>query len=111
MGEAVVHMDGTEEEEEKKESEYELPQDAFAKLTQSIDDIANEVNDETMIELDMKPIEPKAENTEDLDKWLNADDDDWFDRQNSSKMDVDTLDVVTDDKVENNESAIKTETD
>merc|ERR1712228_1083047 len=38
----------------KKESEYELPQDAFSRLTQKIDDIAQETNDQSMIELNMK---------------------------------------------------------
>merc|ERR1711920_1152453 len=38
---------------DKKESEYELPQDAFERLTQKMDDIAQK-NDESMIGLDMK---------------------------------------------------------
>merc|ERR1712110_436534 len=61
-GDEVDHdsdSDSDEQEEEetdeavKKESDYELPQDAFSRLTQKIDDIAEE-EEEEVIELDMK---------------------------------------------------------
>ena len=83
---------------------------------QKIDEIAENTNEETMIELDMKQqSEQKEQNTEDLDKWLNKDDrdDDWgnFDEdgnntetqdQNASALDIND-EQNEDDKVQINE--------
>merc|ERR1712048_839655 len=105
--EEAVNMDET---ENKKETDYELPQDAFSRLTQSIDDIADETNEQTMIELNMKSNEDKPQNTEDLDKWLNADDDD-DDWSGFDKADEDAnnkLETEQEDKVKINESMNET---
>merc|ERR1712130_264868 len=93
---------------DKKESEYELPQDAFSRLTQKIDDIADETNNETMIELNMsqkQKNETKEQNTEDLDKWLNDDGDDWsnFDKIDDKEIEEQNISNLSDDKVQINE--------